>query len=63
MEIKIILKNIIKVIILDWLLNYFMKTKTAKHVGGSKEGSNDKEALEKSKLSVLSFAKFYQEDK
>jgi hypothetical protein len=62
-EIKIILKNIIKLIIPDWLLNYFMKTKTAKHVGESKEGSRDNEALEKIRLSVLSFAKCYEEDK
>jgi hypothetical protein len=60
---KVIMKNIIKSIIPNWLLNYFMKTKTANHTGGSKEGSRDKEALEKIRLSVLSFAQCYEEDK
>jgi glycosyltransferase domain-containing protein len=57
---KVILKNIIKSIIPDGFLNYYMKTKTAKHV---KEVSRDKEALEKIRLSVLSFAKCYEEYK
>jgi hypothetical protein len=60
---KVIMKNIIKSIIPDWLLNYYVKTKTAEHAGGSEEGSGNKEALEKIRLSVLSFAQCYEEDK
>jgi hypothetical protein len=58
---KVIIKNIIKSIIPKWLLNYCMKAKTAKHVDGGKTGSPDEEALEKIRLSVLSFVQCYDE--
>ncbi len=60
---KVILKNIIKTILPSWLLNYCMQAKTVKPVDGDEAGSPDKEALEKIRLSVLSFAKCYDENK
>jgi len=60
---KVIIKNIIKLIIPNWLLNYYVKTETANHAGGGEAGSPDKEALEKIRFSVLSFARCYNENK
>jgi glycosyltransferase domain-containing protein len=55
---KVILKNIIKSIIPAWLLNYYMQVKTVKLIGG-----DEKDALERIRLSVLSFVECYSENK
>jgi len=59
---KVILKNIIKSIIPACLVDYYMQIKTAKRLDGDEAGSVDKEALEKIRLSVLSFVKCYEEN-
>ncbi len=59
---KVIMILIIKSIIPARVLNYFMKPKTAKHMGGNEKDSPDKEALEKIRLSVLAFVKCYDKN-
>jgi glycosyltransferase domain-containing protein len=60
---KVILKNIIKLIIPACFLVYYMQIKTSKRMGGEETGSDNKEALKKIRLSVLSFVKCYDENK
>tara|TARA_B100002003_G_scaffold141978_1_gene131364 strand:- start:502 stop:948 length:447 start_codon:yes stop_codon:yes gene_type:complete len=54
---KIIVKLIIKLVIPTWVLKYHATRKTSQHMGGVETTASAKDALNKIRLSVLTFRK------
>ena len=56
---KVIMKIIIKSFVPTWMLKYYKTNKTLRHMGGVETTSSAKDALNKIRLSVLTFSKYY----